>query len=952
MGKKPLVELLVCGQSFWLDNIRREWLQDGTLAKMVREDGLRGLTSNPAIFYNSITSSSLYREQIQTLAAAGASTQTIYEALVIGDIQMAADVLAVVHESSGGVDGYVSLEVSPLLAHDAAGTVEEARRLYAAVGRRNVMIKVPGTPAGLEAIETLTAEGIPINVTLLFSTTHYELTAQAYIRGLRRRMNRGLPVKGVASVASVFLSRIDTLVDQLLSHRILPGKAHPAGVSPATLMGKIAIASTKRTYAVFESLFGPTFDDLRAAGASPQRPLWASTSTKNPLYNDVMYVEPLVGSQTVNTMPDATVKAYSAKGQPKPDVIKQDLPAAYSTLDALESLGINLDQVCQFLQDDAVEKFIVPFRKLLSAIEGQRLTARPDLLTTTQIAYHPAAALTALLPALDEARYPERLWAADPQLWRQDEAGVASIKNRLGWLRLPSEMPAKLAEINGFAAEIQAEGVRHVVLLGMGGSSLSPEVATLICPPSNSAQQKPWPKLHILDTTHPDAIEATFDAIDLSKSLFIVASKSGSTIETSCLFNLSRTRLQEALGSGWVRHMVAITDPNTQLSQQAAALGLRRTFLNPPDIGGRYSALSYFGLVPMALCGVDVSGLLSRACAFAEAASAQSPSDRNPALQLGAVLALAHAQGRNKLTLYTPKAFEPFGDWLEQLVAESTGKQGLGILPIIREDAAALPVETAKDRLLVRYMLPSSGQPPAAPPNTPCVHIHLQSPLDLGQEFLRWELATAFAAAIIGINPFDEPDVRLAKDRTEAQLAHFAAHGRFDEPAGLPTAPAQTLQSDQTSRAGLTSASAASHRAPDYIKKALSLYGSDYIALISYLPMSRENVEAMNQLRATVQELHPGRPITVGFGPRFLHSIGQLYKGGFGGLFITLTNSPKRTTSIPEYTYTFNTLITAQALGDFRALEARDRRVLRLDLGVQDPADAIRELCKSLKELV
>jgi transaldolase / glucose-6-phosphate isomerase len=930
MQRKPLVDLLACGQSFWLDNIRREWLHDGTLARMVSDDGLRGLTSNPAIFFNAITSSALYKDQIHDLATSGSSTQEIYEALVISDIQMAADVLAPVHQASGGEDGYVSLEVSPLLAHDAEGTIEEARRLFAAVSRANVMIKVPGTPAGLTAIQTLTADGIPINVTLLFSTAQYEGAARAFIDGLRARVAAGLPVRGIASVASVFLSRIDTLVDQHLSHRITPGRPHPSGTEPASLMGKAAVASCKRTYASFQRLFGAAFDDLRAAGALVQRPLWASTSTKNPLYSDVMYVEPLIGPHTVNTMPDATVRAYTAQGRPTPDAISAGLDDALAVLAALPQVGVDLDQACQFLQDDGVEKFIVPFRKLLSAIEGQRLSPLAAITSNLHMEPGPlATALRTLLPALEEARVMERLWTADPTLWSQDAAGVKAIQNRLGWLRLPFAIPSLVEDLTAFGQEVQAEGTQHVVLLGMGGSSLTPEVAdAILASPSRASS----PRLLILDTTHPDAIQAVFDAIDPAKALIVVASKSGTTIETACLFDTFRVRFQEALGASWSQRFVAITDPDTLLCHQAETFGLRRCFVNAPDIGGRFSALSYFGLVPMALLGIDIDTLAVRARALAEAASPASPAERNPALKLGALLALAQAAGRDKLTLYTSPSLAPFGDWLEQLVAESTGKQGLGILPIVREDP--LPdAPPADDRIFVCYHLDGFDPLPAAlsaaAANAPTIHIHLKSPYDLAQEFLRWELATSVAAVVLKINPFDEPDVRIAKDFSQTQLKALAEQGAFPAPPCATLSLSDPAATAQALRAALQNA-------------------DDYIALMAYLPMNAATQAALQQVRCAVQRLRPDLATTTGFGPRLLHSIGQLYKGGFPGFFVTFVHNPTHTLPIPTQPFTFNALLRSQALGDLHALHARQRPTLLIDLGDVPPHLALSRVAELL----
>jgi transaldolase len=364
-----LIELLDYGQSYWLDNLTRDKIEGGELKNRVETQGLRGVTSNPAIFDKAISGSDAYNSQIEELASQGKSTNDIYEALVIQDIQGAADVLRPVFDSSSGEDGYISLEVSPYLAHNTELTMDQARSFFKRVDRPNVMIKIPGTPAGIPAIEQMLYEGLNVNVTLLFSVTRYEEVAEAYVRALERRAAEGKPVDKIASVASFFLSRIDVLVDQLLDHRVVPGMKNP---SATNLLGTIAVASSKTAYQSFKTIFsGPRWEALEKLGAKVQRPLWASTSTKNPGYSDVMYVNPLIGPNTVNTMPDVTIDAFDDHGTLEKNSVEKDLSDVERQLRELNHLGIDLDYATQRLVDEGVEKFIKPFEALMSTIESR-----------------------------------------------------------------------------------------------------------------------------------------------------------------------------------------------------------------------------------------------------------------------------------------------------------------------------------------------------------------------------------------------------------------------------------------------------------------------------------------------------------------------------------------------------------------------------------------------------
>ncbi|MBI1759895.1 MAG: bifunctional transaldolase/phosoglucose isomerase [Acidobacteria bacterium] len=944
----PLVELQKLGQSIWYDNIRRAMLDNGELAGKIAEDDLRGMTSNPTIFEKAIAGSTDYNEGFRKLLADNQGVQEIYEGLAIEDIQRAADLFKPVYDRTDKVDGYVSFEVSPLLAHDTEGTIAEAKRLWAALGRPNVMIKIPATPAGLPAIRAVIGAGINVNVTMIFALENYAEVAEAYILGLEDRAAAGEPVTGIASVASVFVSRIDSAVDSQLEFRIRRSTDESEKKTLTDLLGKIGIANTRLIYQRFKDIFhGDRFAVLKAQGARVQRPLWASTGTKNPQYRDVLYVEAFIGPETVNTVPPATYTAFRDHGQVAL-TLETQLEESKAIVAKLAETGIDLTQVTQQLQDDGVKAFADSFESLMSSITSKRATLTSGLSErmTASLGVH-ASAVTDAVKRAEKEQWVRKIWRKDAALWKSDETHQKIIKQALGWVTVPDLLADNVDELAAFSARIRNDGFKHVLLLGMGGSSLCPEVFR-----RTFGKQPGFPEIHVLDSTDPATVAAFEARVELEKTLFVVASKSGSTIEPLMFYKYFISRLRELKGDKAGENFVAITDPGTLMQSMAQGDGFRRIFLNPADIGGRYSALSYFGMVPAALQGFDCKTLIERAERAMHACAPPVPATDNPAVRLGAALGVLALAGRDKLTLTTDARIASLGLWIEQLVAESTGKDGKGIVPVAGEPLAG-PELYGQDRVFVHL---SIGPVEAETENKlaalaaaghPVIRRTLTDVLDLGEEFYVWEMATAIAGAVLEINPFDQPNVQESKDNTKALLEEFKQNGKLSEQLLAATGAGLNVYAD----AATIEALGAGKTAEDFITAHLKRVGaSDYVALLAYIQETSEHEAALQAIRTQLRKAwHVAA--TTGYGPRFLHSTGQLHKGGGDqGVFIQITASTQADVPLPGELFSFGVLKQAQALGDFQALAARNRRALRIDLG-DDIAGGLQALWQIVQGL-
>ena len=951
MSSNPLVQLHTLGQSVWLDQMRRSLLTSGELKGLIDNDGLRGLTSNPTIFEKAISGSQDYAEQLGQLARAGSSVAHIYEEIVVQDIAGAADTFRGVYDANEGGDGFVSLEVSPLLANETKATIEEAKKLFSRLNRPNVMIKVPGTPAGLPAIEELIAHGLNINVTLIFAVEVYEKVAEAYIKGLERRTAAGQPVDRIGSVASFFVSRIDSMVDKQLGQLAEKAADDAQKQRINALMGKAAIANAKLAYESFKRIFGgERFAALKAKGAKVQRPLWASTSTKNPAYPDTMYADSLIGPDTVDTVPPQTLEAFRDHGTVAP-TLDAGLEEARQVFTELKAVGIDMKAVTDKLTEEGVKSFSDSFEELMKVIEARRdeiASGIGDRHTVSIRSYEDD--LKKVLQTLENDNFVARIWKKDPTLWTSDPEHEKLISNALGWLTAVETMQPHVGELTAFADEIRKAGFEFAVVLGMGGSSQCTEVLA-----RTFSRKDGYPQLYVLDSTVPTAIRHLEQKISFGNTLFIVSSKSGTTTESQMFHRYFYERVKRVKGDSAGENFIAITDPGTQLVRDASRDRFRRVFTNPSDIGGRYSALSYFGMVPLAVMGGDVKTFLARAAQATHACAGAVATSENPGARLGAVLgALANA-GRNKLTLVTPPPLASLGLWIEQLIAESTGKEGKGIVPVAGEPLGA-PEAYGDDRIFA-YIHTNSAKTGDVEEKLsaleaaghPVLRHTLRDSLDLGEEFFLWEFASAVAGALLGVDPFDEPNIQESWDNTKRLLGEFVQNGALSQQNLIAADNTLRVFGDVETRDLLRHGGSS-------LQEIIAAHVSrvkpgDYFALTQFIEELNNYEGLLQEIRLAVRD-EKKIATTSGYGPRFLHSTGQLHKGGPDtGVFIQITSDNINDIEIPGEKFTFGVLKQAQALGDFEALAARHRRAIRVDLG-GDVEKGLRRLLAMVKAAV
>ncbi len=943
----PVKALESHGQAVWLDFLARGFVAKGDLKKLIDTDGVKGVTSNPSIFEKAIGSSDEYDAPIgQALKKGDRPVSELFEHLAVEDIQHAADVLRPVYDHLAGHDGFVSLEVSPYLAMDTKGTIVEAERLWKEVDRRNLMVKVPATAPGLPAIQHLIGEGISINITLLFSQKVYVQVAEAYLAGLEKYVAKGGDPSHVGSVASFFVSRIDSAVDKQLDEKIAKANDPTEKERLAALKGKVAIANAKLAYVEYKRLFsGARWDKLAAKGAKPQRLLWASTGTKNKDYSDVLYVEELIGPNTVNTVPPATLDAFRDHGKLR-NSLEENVEDARHVLAELEKSGISLDAITAELVKDGVKQFADAADKLYGAVAHKRVTVLGGSIDRQALALGGSLS-KAVEKSTEDWRASARiraLWHRDKSVWTGDD------ENKwLGWLISPAS--ADIADYEDFQHRVKGQNFTDVVVLGMGGSSLGPEVLA-----QTFDKQPGYPKLHVLDSTDPAQVRAMQASINLADTLFIVSSKSGGTTEPNVMKDYFFERVSETIGADKAGHrFIAVTDPGSSLQKIAAKQGFARTFYGDPTIGGRYSVLSPFGLVPAAAAGIDLRTLITHTMAMVRSCGPDVPPHENPGVQLGLAMGLAGLEGRDKVTILSSKKIADFGAWAEQLIAESTGKDGKGLIPIDGETLGDAS-QYGNDRFFIDIR--TEGEDDSShdaklsaleKAGHPVVRIVMKSIEHIGQEFFRFEMAVAVAGSVLGINPFNQPDVEAAKIKTRDLTAAFEKTGSLPSEHPVISTDHVDIYTDGNNAAALRKAGANGDLG-SWLKAHLSRSGAhDYVALLAYIERNAAHIGDLQHMRLAVRDSRHVATCAE-FGPRFLHSTGQAYKGGpDSGVFLQITADDARDLAVPGQKASFGVIKAAQARGDFGVLTERGRRALRVHLK-GDLASGLRMLDAAITE--
>jgi transaldolase/glucose-6-phosphate isomerase len=933
-----LKELQHLGQSAWLDNLSRHLIRSGDLAKLIERGDVRGMTSNPSIFEKAISQGNDYDDDIRHFVGQGEDVGQIFRHLSVTDIQEAADALRPVYDQSKGDDGFISIEVSPYIAMQTSPTIAEAKSLWAEIARPNLMVKVPGTSAGVPAIRELTAAGLNINITLLFAREMYGKVAQAYIVGLEDRVAKGQDISKIASVASFFVSRIDTNVDGAIAEKLKDANCASRETLEA-LQGKVAIANAKLAYQQYKRYFsGPAWEKLAAKGARSQRLLWASTGTKNKAYPDTLYIDSLIGPDTVNTMPPETMDAFRDHGRPA-ETIETDLDSARQALADLQSAGISFDVITDELVVDGVDLFAHAADKLYGALAEKREKILDGSLARISVTLSESVQITVDDEIKSRAHdgATRMLWAKDKALWTG-----ADEDQWLGWLDIAGRELDDLARLREFAKS--AHGLSDVVLLGMGGSSLGADVLAEVF-----GRRAGWPGLHVLDSTDPEQIASVARKLILATTLFVVSSKSGSTLEPNILkdyfFDLVKSH-----GGETGKQFVAITDPGSSLEKTAKSEGFAHIFHGDPAIGGRFSVLSKFGMVPAAAMGLDVERLLKEAQRMAISCRAAVPPAANPGVKLGIVLGtLAAKCGRDKVTIMASRALESVGTWLEQLIAESTGKHGNGLIPITGEPLGA-PDVYGDDRVFVHLHLAGTEDDETqlralAERGHPVIRISVEDSYQLGQIFYLWEIAIALAAAVIDINPFDQPDVEASKIKTRQLSDQYEKSGSLARQEPIFSLNGFSLYADGKNKAALRGSNSLAQILRVHLDR---IEAGDYFALLAYLEPTAAHKAQLGTMRLKVRD-KKNVATCAEFGPRYLHSTGQAYKGGpNSGVFLAITCDHKSDLPIPGRKASFGTIELAEALGDFAVLGERGRRALRIHLS--DANEGLVQLAEAMDE--
>lgn len=903
--KNNCIRLLEAGQSIWLDNIRRGLIKNGKLAKDINRGLIRGITSNPSIIRKAITKSRDYDNALTAMALADVDPEDIFFQLMVEDIRNAADLFRELYIQSQGNDGFVSLEVSPLYAHDPEKTAGQAKYLWKAVNRPNLMIKIPVTDESIPVITELTASGINLNLTLIFSSERYEQAALAYISGLQQRIDKGETIDKIRSVASVFMSRIDTKIDPLLAER---------GVSSRNLQGKAAIRNAQkifnRSIEIFES---EQFNLIREHGGNAQRILWASTSTKNPLYKPTLYVDELVGKNTINAVTPITLDSLLKSCNTKPTLpVSNDEINDYFT--SLRNEGVDIYEIYSQLESEGIETFSNDYQETISSIKSRCETIRSgtgNLQNSIEEAFR----------TIESDSVMRRIFSKDPTVWTFETQVFPKIRNRLGWLDTYKNTETSIPDYIALRNELKKEGINKILLIGCGTLSLPTETI------KNVFSKESDMELEVINSIDPIQIIETQKNIDPKTTLFIVSSKSGADEETCALCSFFYTEAQKDLAEKTGHNFIAVTDAGSNLEKTAKELQFRKVFFSDPAVGESYSALTPFGILPATLAGLDGPRINSKIHEIMQCCSPSVPVYRNEGVSLGTFIAAGAALGKNKLTIISDRLFVSLESWIKKLITGSS-VNNQEIIPVISEPELE-DKSYSSDRIFVYLNVNNSQNERMAMIRSqghPVFEISIDNGYDLFAEFYRWELAISVAFSIMKVNPFALSDQHDNKTRIKTKIDEFQDTGSFSEmPVIWSDEHTEIWAKDELNVSECTNYN-------EIITRFIETFAENnyFISINAYLPENAETKNWMQQLRNSI--LHSTNcATTLDFGTCLLPSGSPDQTACKGeGLFIQIIADHKKVLNIPGKNISFNLLERAQSLADFERLVENGQKVIRI----------------------
>ena len=948
MDENPLWRLRDHGQSIWLSTLRRRLVDGGDLQHLIEARALSGIESDLEFLSGALSRGNEYGAPLRRLLDEGLDVDTIGEHLLAEEARAAAEVLTPLYEQSSGREGFVSINIVSGCTDDPQSMSAAIHRAAGLIERPNVMFKVPATDSGFAVVEAMTAEGYHIHVGPLFSVPSVRRAVEAFAGGLRRRTEAG-GAADVTSAISFGVAPLDIAVDDLLGDLIRDSARDTS--REESLVGSIAVATAKVVCREQRELLHRKLgSEVAAPSSSLQRIIWTNTATKNPRFGEFHYIEDLVGPDSGLSLSRSSVEAFHRRGVVAA-TLGRSVDEATEILVELADVGIDLEDLGRRLEQRANDKLAAASDRFVSTVGRACAALGANKPTASRLTlgggrwWGAVEEVPAELQPADVtdglADLMPRLWAKDPSLWSDEPQEQELIYNRLGWIDLIEPMSFESLPAGRLASRMVDGDIEDIVVLGMGGSSLCAEVFRNVFGIDNV-----W----VLASTVPSVVKRVAEHVDPARTLVVVSSKSGTTLETRMLadyFYALATPMLESPGE----RFVAVTDPGTPLEQAAHERNFQGLWLTPPDVGGRFSAFTHFGVLPMALMELDVGAILESAQRMAASCAAEVPVALNPAALLGVALHEGFRTGRDKLTFLCDEGLAPFAAWAEQLVAESLGKDGVGLVPIVGEPAGD-PGDYGNDRLFVGMEL---GPEPDArlqrlldqlEAEHPVMRFHLDDRSEIGAELFRWELGTAVAGALMEINPFDEPDVQAGKRRT-IEILEDAGAGSAAAPAPVDAGKGWAVFADLERDAEL----AARHRGEGLQSWLNAHLGRaavpDYVGLQVFLAADSETRDRLDDIRWILRD-RLGVATSLGWGPGYLHSTGQLHKGGPDtGVFLLVTATDTEDLECPGFDYSFEQLARAQALGDLRALQERGRRVLRLHL--DDPDQGLDKLAEALE---